>query len=414
MRWRINRTWRVVLMVLVVLTGVRIALPYIVTRYVNRVLSEIDGYHGTIEDVDIHLLRGAYQIHGIKITKDEGLQRIPFVEIPTTDLSVEWSALFHGALVGEIIFDRPVLNFVGSKKDSVESQHDSSKGEVQAGQHTDWTKPLKKLIPFDINRLSIDNGTIAFRDFSTHPKVDLFMRNVEMDAINLNNAKDNPEKLPSRIYLQAFSIGNGQLNLAMRANLLKQIPDMDFDLRFENVDMRALNDFFRAYANVDVSKGKFNLYSEVAVADGNITGYVKPLFNDLQVLDKTDMNKPAEMLWESMVGFLTEIFRNQRRDQFATSVPLEGQIADVNTPFLPALWNIFSNAFIHAFSSNTDGTITIASAEKVEAVNHDPVAKKSKKEIRKEKRKEKRRARKERKIKLENEKADQKNNKANS
>ena len=151
MRWRINRTWRVVMIVLVVLIGVRIALPFIVTRYVNRVLSEIDGYHGTIEDVDIHLSRGAYQIHGIKITKNEGLQSVPFVEIPLTDLSVEWDALFHGALVGEISFDRPVLNFVGSKKDSIESKHKSSKGEVQAGQHTDWTEPLKKLMPFDIH-----------------------------------------------------------------------------------------------------------------------------------------------------------------------------------------------------------------------------------------------------------------------
>jgi hypothetical protein len=367
MRWKMNRSWWVVLVVLI---GVRIALPFIVTRYVNRVLSEIKGYHGTIEDVDIHLLRGAYQIYGLKILKDDGLKETPFVDIPLTDLSIEWDALFHGALVGEITFDRPVLNFVGSKKDSIESKHASSKGKSQAGENTDWTEPLKKLMPFDINRLSIDNGTVAFYDFSTKPKVDLFMRNVQMDAINLNNAKDNPEKLPSRIYLQALSIGNGQLNLAMKANLLKTIPDLDFDLRFENVDMRALNDFFKAYAKVDVAKGNFNLYSEVAVSDGNITGYVKPLFNDLQVLDKNDSKQPAEMLWEGMVDFLTEVFENQRKDQFATSVPLEGQIADVNTPFVPALWNIFSNAFVHAFANNTDGTISIASAEKIPANNH--------------------------------------------
>jgi hypothetical protein len=412
MRWKVNRTWRVVLIVLVVLVGVRLVLPFIVTRYVNRVLSEIKGYNGTIDDVDLHLIRGAYQIHGIKITKTDGNQQIPFVEIPHTDLSVEWNALFHGSLVGEITFDGPILNFIGSRKDSVQSKKDSSKGEIQAGEHTDWTEPIKKLMPFDINRLRINNGKITFHDFSTTPEVNIALSNMQMDAINLNNATDNPEKLPSRVYIQALSIGNGQLNLAMKANILKETPDLDFDLRFENVNMRALNDFFKAYANVDIEKGNFNLYSEVAVLNGQITGYVKPLFSNLKVVGKNDRDQPAELLWESMVGFLTEIFENQKKDQFATSVPLEGQIAEVNAPFWPALWNVFTNAFVEAFSNNTDGTISLASAEKNGQQSVAP--QKSKKELRRERRKERRKAKKEKKMKLENEKADRKGNKDNS
>jgi hypothetical protein len=413
MRWKFNRAWRVVLIVLVVLVGIRLVLPFIVTRYVNRVLSEIEGYNGTIDDVDLHLIRGAYQIHGIRITKTDGDKHTPFVEIPHTDLSIEWNALFRGSLVGEITFDKPVLNFVGSKKDSVKAASVSSEGKVQAGQHTDWTEPIKRLMPFDINRLRINNGKITFKDFSTKPEVNIALNNVQMDAINLNNASDNPEKLPSRIYVQALSIGNGQLNLAMKANLMKEIPDLDFDLRFENINMRALNDFFKAYAKVDIEKGNFNLYSEVAVLNGNITGYVKPLFKDLKVIGENDLDKPAEVLWESMVGFLTEVFENQKKKQFATSVPLEGQIAEVNTPFLPAVWNVFSNAFVEAFSNNTDGTISLASAEK--SSKHAVIAQKSKKEIRRERRKERRKAKKEKKAKLENEKADhRKGNKDNS
>jgi hypothetical protein len=413
MRWKINRTWRVVLIVLVMLVAVRLALPFIVTRYVNKVLGELEGYRGSIDGVDIHLYRGAYQIHDIKIYKIDGNEEIPFVDIPVTDLAIEWNAIFQGALVGEIKFDQPVLNFISNKKDANKSDEKNS-GEGQSGKDVDWTVPIKKLMPFDINRLRIDDGKVAFYDLSTKPQVDLFLQNVQLDALNLNNAKDNPEDLPSRIYLQALSIGNGQLNVAMKANVLKQIPDMDIDLRFENVDLKALNDFFEAYAKVDIEKGNFNLYSEIAVADGKITGYVKPLFNDLKVVEwKSDQEQPIQLVWESMVGFLTEVFENQNKDQFATRVPVEGQIAEVDTSVWPALWGVFSNAFVEAFDRNTDGTVSIASTAPLKQSDNKTV-KKNKKEQKKDKRKERRKAKRDRKAKIEINKADKKKPRDNS
>jgi hypothetical protein len=409
MRWKISRTWQVLFVVIVVLVAARLSMPYFVTRYVAKVLNELEGYHGTVEDIDISLIRGAYKIHGLKIFKTEGNKEVPFLDFPSTDISIEWSALFQGAVVGEIRFDGPVINFISNKKNE-----DSG----QSGKDVDWTVPIKKLLPVDINRLTVNDGKIAFFDFSTKPQVDLFLTNVQMDALNLNNAKDNPETLPSRVYLQAQSMGNGQLNLAMKINLLKQVPDIDMDLRFENVDLRALNDFFGAYAHVDVEHGKFNLYSELAVLDGNIDGYVKPLFNELKVVDwKSDIKQPGELIWESMVGFLKDLFKNQRKDQFATRIPLKGHIKNIDTPFIPTLWGIFSNAFIAAFKNNTDGTISIAQSSPASG-NELAKVEKDKKELRREKRRErrenKRRQREEKKSKNESGSADRTKTKANS
>jgi hypothetical protein len=419
MPWKMNRTWRVVLIVLVLLVAFRLSLPYFVTRYVNKVLNELEGYRGSVHDVDIHLYRGAYQIDSLKVFKIQGNKEIPFINIPLTDLSIEWQALMKGSLVGEITFEKPVINFIGEKKEAEKKDNDEQPAEEQTGKEVDWTEPIRKLMPFDINRLTVNDGTIAFYDLSTEPKVDLFLHNLQLEALNLNNASDNPEDLPSRVYLQALSIGNGQLNLAMKINVLKEIPDLDMDVRFENVDMKALNDFFQAYARVDVQDGIFNLYSEVAVSEGIITGYVKPLFNGLKVADaKEDQEQPAQLVWESVVDFLAEVFENQKKDQFATRVPLEGHISEVNTTFWPVLWNVFSNAFVEAFENNTDGTITLASANVSKKEPVEIAEKKSKKELRKEKRREKkeqrRRERKQKRAKEENEKADKKNVKDNS
>lgn len=364
--------------VVVILIAARLSLSYFVTRYVNSVLADIPGYHGSIYDIDIRLYRGAYVIDSLKIFKLDGDKRIPFVDIPTSDLSIEWHALFEGSIVGEAVFRNPVLNFIGgNKKDTTANQ---------TGEDVDWTEPLKKLVPFQVNRLEIRNGSLVFYDFTTDPNVDLSLREVHLLATNLNNASRHRTRLPSRITMNAKSIGDGNLKLDMRINVLKEIPDLDMNLEFEDVDMRALNDFFKAYARVDVEQGVFNLYAELAVNDGAVTGYVKPIAQDIKLLDLPEEKNPLNLLWEGMVGALKDVFKNQRKDQFATRVPLEGNIKSPNVAFWPAVWNIFSNAFVGAFQMNTDDSVQFADAPKT--------GKETRREMKKKERAERREARK--------------------
>jgi hypothetical protein len=309
---------------------------------------------------------------------------------------VEWDALFHGEIVGEVHFENPVLNFIAGKKS--ESKREGEAAGEQSGKDVDWTEPIKKLMPLEINHLTIKDGKVTFYDFTTQPKVDLFLHHVQMDAQNLNNARDNEDILPSRVFFQARSIGNGLLSVYMKINVMKPLPDLDMDMKFENVDLVALNDFFGAYARIDVESGRFNLYTELAVKDGKISGYVKPLLSNLKVVDwKEDKEKPVQLVWESIVGFVAELFENQPKNQFATRVPLAGEISSVQSSFWPALWNIFRNAFVEAFDRNTDNTITLASTESNDGAK---AKNKTKKELRKElrdKKREERRARREEK-----------------
>jgi len=401
MRRPSKKFWITLVIIIVVVAGIRMAMPYFVTRYVNKTLSELKGYEGSVEDIDIHLLRGAYQIHELRIFKKEGNKKIPFVHLPSTDLAIEWPALLDGKITGEIKFIDPKLNFIFNSK---------SKQAEQSGQETDWTVPIKKLMPLQVNRLRITNGKINFYDFSTEPQVDLFLSDLQLDAQNLNNTKENPEDLPSRIYMTANSIGDGQLNLVMKANLLKQIPDLDANLKFEKVRLSALNDFFSAYARVDVEQGQFNVYSEVAVLNGQLSGYIKPLLTDLKVAEwKKDKKKPVEMLWESLVGTVAELLENQKEDQLATRVALTGTVDNVQSPFWPTLWSIFSNAFVTAFENNTEGTVNLASLKSETAAGSSGAktekSKKEKRQERRERRKERRAERKQEKEKREKKEA---------
>ncbi len=384
---KIDKKWIILGGILLIVIVARLMLPYFVTRYVNKVLTEIEGYKGSIGDVDISLMRGAYAVHDMKIFKVNGHEEVPFIDIQVTDLSVEWSALFKGAIAGEVIFEQPKLNFIG--RDGPEKK---AKGnDTQTGEDVDWTKPLKKLMPLQINRLEINRGSISFYDFSTNPKVTLTLDSLQLLATNLNNANRQKERLPSTVTATATSIGGGKFDLKMGINVLKKIPDLDMNLKFEGINMPALNDFFVAYSKMDIERGTFNLYAELAVKDSEITGYVKPIAENIKIVNwKKDKKNPLNLAWQAIVGVLAEFFENQKEDQFATKVPLEGNLKEIKSGVWPTIWNVFRNGFIKAFEKNTDNTIQFRTTK-----NEPEDPKEKKKEERKERRKERREEKKE-------------------
>ena len=184
-------------------------------------------------------------------------------------------------------------------------------------------------------------------------------------ATNLGNVKDEAVKLPSTLKATGTSLGGGLLDIDAKLNVLKKIPDIDLDLQFENVDVVALNDFIRAYAKVDAEKGIFSLYSELAIDNGEITGYVKPIIEDLQIIDWSKEEESfIKKAWETIVGGIVEIFKNQPEDQLATKVPLAGNVNNLEAGVWPTVWNIFKNAFIEALSKQVEGSVEIETAGK--------------------------------------------------
>src|SRR4051812_36475346 len=70
-RWWLKVAW--VLLVLVVIGAIgRAMMPWAVRDYVNKTLDRNPNYAGTIGEVQIHLYRGAYSIHDVRISKTSG------------------------------------------------------------------------------------------------------------------------------------------------------------------------------------------------------------------------------------------------------------------------------------------------------------------------------------------------------
>lgn len=354
--WLRQKRYLIPLIILVLLIIGRILLPYILETYVNKTLNEIPGYEGYVEDIDVALYRGAYQIEGLVLRKEGAQTKTPLLDFETSDISIEWRSLFKGKIVSEIVLHNPNFNYIFENQ-----EQETPEGEAEV---EDWTKALTDLVPIDINHLTVHNGSANFVELSADPEINMFLEQINLEATNLSNVVNKEETLPSNLNAKAVSFGGGDVSLWGNLNLLKTIPDMDLEFELQKADVKALNDLTRKYVGVDFESGTFELYSEVAIADGFLKGYIKPMFINTKLLGKEDEGGFFKKLWEGFVGVFKFLFKNQGTDTLATRVPLEGDLNKVDAGILATVLNIFKNAWIQAFTGEVDENIDFEDALK--------------------------------------------------
>jgi hypothetical protein len=313
----------------------------------------MDGYYGRIDDVDLALIRGAYNVDGLYINKVDTVSReqTRFFRAASIDLSIEWNALFHGALVGELVFIEPELHFTREKAELKTVVEDSA----------DFRKLLRETMPLRINRFAVENGNLHYVDPTSDPRVDVAFTEIYAVARNLKSIRDNNQPLPASISGKAQAHG-GFMKFSMRLDPLADTATFDMNLEIENTDLARLNDFFMAYGRFDVSRGTFSMYTEMAARDGEFAGYLKPLIVDLDVKGEEDREDSfLRRLWESAVGTVGKLLSNPERKQLATKVSMRGSFHDPNISALEAVFNVLRNAFIEAMLPRIDHEITIGS-----------------------------------------------------
>jgi hypothetical protein len=350
-----RRKINILLGIVAAIVVIRLLLPYVVLHFVNKSLGNMRGYYGHVDDIDLALIRGAYKIDSIYINKEDSATKAqtPFFSAALIDLSVEWRALFKGSLVGELIFEQPTILFTKDKVEPDDVAKDSS----------DFKKVLDDLMPLQVNRFEIKDGVIRYKDQQSKPAVDLQMDKVYVLAQNLKNSYDSSSALPATIHARA-AVYEGMLHFDAKANPMADSPTFDMSAELKNTNLVKLNEFFQAYAKVDVNKGTFGLYTEVAAKDNKFAGYVKPLIKDLDVLGHEDRNDNfLRKVWEGFIGGVGEIFENQPKDQLATKIPFKGNLDNPKANVWQAIMNILQNAFIQALQPSIDNEINLGSVE---------------------------------------------------
>lgn len=352
--YKIKRKYIIIGSIILLIVILRLFLPAIVLRYANNTLANMNGYYGHVQDIDIDLYRGAYQLNNIYINKLDSATRkqTPFFNAKTIDLSIEWKALFEGSIVGEMELFSPKLVFTKDKAEIGQVAKDTN----------DFRKVLKDFMPLKVNRFEVHNGSIHYVDSTVSPIVDIYLKDTYILAHNLKNTSDKREKLPSGVIARANAYG-GTLSLNMKLDGLADDPTFDLSAELKNANLVKLNNFFIAYGKFDVSKGTMGLYSEFAADKGKFKGYIKPIIKGLEVKGTEDKDdKFLQKAKETVIDVAADILKNPKKKQVASKIPIEGSFHNTSVGTMEAIWEVLKNAFIEALLPSVDNEINISSA----------------------------------------------------
>lgn len=196
-------------------------------------------------------------------------------------------------------------------------------------------------------RIRAGGATVGFVNEEASPRYRVFLADTDLVLENFSNQRTEgtaTAKLTGRF------MGSGAT--MVRATFRPEVdgPDFDLDARTENTDLKAMNDLLRAQAKVDVVSGVFSVYSEVRVKHGRVEGYVKPLFQDVDVYSPgQDEDKSfGQKLKEKAVEVIGKVLQNRPRDEVATVVPISGPLENPKASTWETLIGLVRNAFFEA------------------------------------------------------------------
>jgi len=339
------------LLLIVALGGVaRVLLPSQLRKYVNRTLDRNQLYEGRIGDVQVHLWRGAYSIHDVKISQRTGNVPVPLLAAKQIDFAVQWNALIHGRIVGQFTMQEPELNFVAS----------SDQNEAQTGSGAPWLQVIRDLFPFKINSAIIQEGSVHFRAFKSDKPVDVYLSHFNATIDNLSNIRDETNPLVTKVQASAVAMDQAKLDYKMTLDPFSYRPTFHMAVRLLGLDVTKLNDLALTYGKFDFKRGWFDLVIEADSKEGQVTGYVKPLFRNLKIFSlKEDISEDnvLQFFWQALMGGLTTVLKNFHRDQFGTLIPFTADASgSTSTDILATIGNILRNAFVRAYLPRLETT----------------------------------------------------------
>lgn len=339
----------------IVLVGVRLALPYIVKDYVNNRLQQMESYTGSVEAVHLAIWRGAYTIDDILIEKRAATGNEPFFSADRLKLSLQWRALFNGALVGKANFEGAELNLIQS----------DDKQERQLGDENDWNDTLSDLFPFTFNEITVVDGVVRFRAPGISRKEALVLHSVDFSLRNLTNVFEADQRTFASFDLNGITLGEGTLQINGKLDPGAEEPIFEVAAELQKVALPELNPWLENYAGVNAKEGTFALFTEFVAENGAFNGYVKPIAKNIDVTTpEEDEDNILRKAWTGLVELAATIFKNQSEDQLATRVPISGSTDDPDADVLTTIVNILRNAFISAFSNSLENSIKLGDADK--------------------------------------------------
>jgi uncharacterized protein involved in outer membrane biogenesis len=276
----------------------------------------------------------------------------------STSGSIEYAKNKKILTVPTLNIQNLVADYVHTKPATSPTKELSKKADKVIREHSN--EPTFEL---DVNDVNISDSELGIINKASEPEYRLFVTGTQVKIQNLSN---QAEEGTATITAGGRFMNSGKTRLVARLRPKGKSPNFDLQLAVDQSELKALNPLLKAYIGADVVAGQFSLYSEIAVRNGSINGYVKPLFKDVDVYDpKQDRKKGIfTKLYEGILGGLAWMLENRPREEVATTTKISGKLSDPETSVTDIIIGLVQNAFFRAILPGLEREIEIGGKKK--------------------------------------------------
>ena len=317
--------------------------PGLVKLLIKKGIARSEDFAGGLASLKLSLFKSQINIKGFDLELIKNKEKINFVHCDSATIGFSIKELLKGRVLAKIEATGLALTYIKDKTRLNE------RGNPQAG------------IPVLITSLNIKDINLEYIDHSTTPQVKLNCDSIGVSATNVT-LMSTPQILPTQIECTG-NIYGGQLRGLVKLNLAQPEPAFDVNFELKDISMARLNNFFSAYGKFKVEDGLLSFYTEAAAKNGTFKGYVKPIITNLEIKKDENHTGIVSLLWQEFLTATTAIFKNQKEDQLATKLPVEGTFSQPDINVWHAVAEVLKNAFITALKPSIDNEINIDSVK---------------------------------------------------
>lgn len=196
-----------------------------------------------------------------------------------------------------------------------------------------------------MDKLTILQSSFSYRNEAVDNPYQLFLSDAEIRVTNVSNQHAEGKGVG---HVKGAFMGSGDTDISVTFVPVGKRADLDLMVRIEGADLPAINTLLRSSVGFDVGKGEFSVYSEVKIHDASISGYVKPLFKDVEVSDPQQDGAKGflQKAKERLISGAAWILRNRPRREIATRVNISGTLDSPQYSTWEAVGGLLRNAFI--------------------------------------------------------------------
>lgn len=334
--------------VVCLVAALRIAAPDIIKHAINNKLANTEGIKGHIDDIDLSLFRGAYQIKGLALYLQANEIDTPTISAGLIDISILWSALLKGAVVAKVKITSTTFTFVDVPKED-------NAIDPKAKQPDTWLTLINFASPISIDEIRINDSQFSLVNKLEDKKQKHYVSDITGVITNITNTSELSGSNVARFHLEGQLMGQAQAQLKGFINPETVQPTFDVNFSMKKLPVNQLAGLIDVYTPIDIEEGTVDAALELYTLNGKVNGYMKAgIYNPDIFTWRDDIVKDNDGLltgiYEGIIDGIAALFESDKKALVAFKVPIEGTIDDTEI----SKWEAFKSLLYHAFINEYD------------------------------------------------------------